>query len=542
MIDKFPALIKKVGLAALVIYAAAGFLIYSNVLTDGIFIFDDFEYIVDNPTLKNMSFFSHMTDPRHIGYLSFGLNFALDGMDPYGFHLFNIIIHILNALLVFSFVRLTLKILRQGDGRLAKWDDLSSFTAGLIFLVHPIETQAVSYITQRFTSMTSLFYLSSVVSYLSARWRLERSDGPAVPYVLYGVSIVSCMLAMKTKEIAFTIPFMIGALEYLLFKGSALAGRRFIYLIPLFATLVIIPMSLFGPEYGLMDYGQGVDEVTRRDKIFDLQERSTFEYLITQFRVIVIYLRLLVLPVHQLAVYDLRASNSVLDLRVLTSLALLLAIAATGFYCWRKAAKAGPKDAPVYMITALGILWFYVTLSIESSIIPIKDLIFEHRAYLPSVGIIALFSVVSINMLGKFLAGERVFAKAAACILVVVIPLSVATYRRNFIWTDEVLFWGDIVEKTGKAIGYNNRGNAYLKNGQLDLALKDLTKTISFFPNATDEMAWENSDFTPMNMAKTYQSRANVFAAMGDTIRAQADFDTARAIMGLGMRRAPAGE
>lgn len=533
MIDKLPALFKKAGLVALVIYAAAGFLIYSNVLTDGIFMFDDFEYVVDNPILQNTSFFTDMTDPRHIGYLSFALNYNLDGWDPYGYHLLNIIIHIANALLVFFFVRLLLKIFRYGDQGQEPWDTLAAFTAGLIFLAHPIETQAVSYITQRFTSLTSLFYLVSVVSYLSARWRLERSKEMYIPYVMYAASIVSCILAMKTKEIAFTIPFIIAILEYLLFRGSALSGRRFIYLIPLFATLVIIPLSLFGPEYGLMDYGKGVDEITRKDKLFDLQERSTFEYLITQFRVIVIYLRLLVFPVGQLAVYDLRASKSLLDVKVIASLVLLLTIAGSAVYCWLKSSKAGPDALPVYRITSIGIIWFFVTLSVESSIIPIKDLIFEHRTYLPSVGFFAAFSVIFMRMLRRFISGKYAVVKTAACILAVVVPLAATTYKRNVVWTDEVLFWGDVVEKTGKAIGYNNRGNAYVKKGQLELALQDLDKTISFFPNVTDEMAWENSDFTPGNMAKTFQSRASVYAAMGDALRAQADTDMARRIMGV---------
>ncbi len=519
-------------LAAFPLFVAIGLLLYSNVLVDGVFIFDDFEYIVENPAIQNMSFFTHMTDPRHIGYLSFGLNYAIDGFDPYGYHLVNIVIHILNAFLVFFFVRLLLGIFRRGDEALTRWDDLAAFSAGLIFLVHPVETQAVSYVTQRFTSLTSFFYLMSVVSYMSARWRIERMKGASVAYILYALAIISCMLAMKTKEIAFTIPFIIAALEYFLFKGSVLSGRRFVYLIPFFATLVIIPMSLFGPEYGLMDYGQGVDEVTRREKIYDLQQRSTFEYFITQFRVIVIYLRLLILPVNQQAVYDLRASNSLFDSEVIASLGLLISLVVCGAYCWRKASRVRAEDAPVYRIVTLGIIWFFVTLSVESSLIPIKDIIFEHRVYLPSAGIFAVFSVVSIHILRRFFAGDKALIKTAICILAVALPLSAATYKRNFLWTDEIAFWGDIVEKTGKAIGYNNRGSAYLKSGQLELALMDLNKTISFFPNATDAMAWENSDFTPVNMAKTYRSRGNVFLAMGDVRRAQADFEMARVIIG----------
>lgn len=529
-------MLKKAWLPIIILYVAVGFLIYSNVLVDGIFVYDDFEYIVDNPLVQTLSFFEDMTDPRHIGYLSFALNYALDGYDPYGYHLFNIIIHITNAMLVFLFVSLVLKILRQGDESQTAWDSLVAFSSGLIFLVHPVETQAVSYVTQRFTSLTALFYLAAVVSYLGARWRIERSEGLFISYLLYAVSVLSCILAMKTKEISFTAPFMLLALEYLLFRGSILSNRRYIFLIPLFATLIIIPLSLLGPEYGLIGTGQGVDEVTRRDKLFDLYQRSNYEYLLMQFRVIIIYIRLLLLPIHQLAVYDLKASHSLFELKVLASLALLLTLAGAALAGWMRSFRTDPVHAPAYRLVSIGILWFFVTLSIESSFIPIKDVIFEHRTYLPSVGFIAAFSMLFVQAVRRFSPVQKSKAVAAVALLAIVIPLSAATYSRNFVWTDEVVFWDDIVQKTGKAIGYNNRGNAYAKKGQLELALKDLDKTISFFPDATDKMAWENSDFTPMNMMKTYQSRGNIYAQMGDTARAQADFEMSRRVMGMGMQ------
>ncbi|MBA4373812.1 MAG: hypothetical protein C0402_13250 [Thermodesulfovibrio sp.] len=514
----------------LLLFAALGFLIYSNVLVDGIFVFDDFEYIVDNPMLKSLSVFSHINDPRHIGYLSFALNYAMGGEDPYGFHFINIVIHILNAVQVFAIVSILLHILRFEEAR-PELRQGAAFFAGLLFLVHPVETQAVAYITQRFTSLTAFFYLFSVMSYLYARRRIEEDRGAFLSYLLYAAGILSCILAMKTKEIAFTIPFIIAILEYMLFRDSALSHRRFTYLIPYMATLVIIPFSLLGPEYGLIGYGSGVDEITRRDKIFDLYQRSTYEYLINQFRVIVIYLRLLVLPVNQLAVYDLTASRSLFDMRVLGSLLLLLVLAGAAVYCWLKSLKADADNVPVYRMVSIGIIWFFVTLSIESSFIPIKDIIFEHRVYLPSVGFFAVFSVLCIRGAAHFFQGRSLYIKAAAVMLAIVIPLSIATYQRNFVWTDEVIFWDDIVQKTGKAIGYNNRGNAYAKKGMFELALKDLDKTITFFPRADDAMAWENTDFTPNNISKTYSARANIYAAMGDTERAKADFEMSRRVM-----------
>lgn len=517
-------------IATLVLYAAAGLLLYSYVITNGVFLFDDFEYIVGNKLIQDTSIFSNITDPRHIGYLSFALNYALDGEDPYGYHLLNVIIHIANAFQVFLLTGLLLKLLHFEDER-TELRQLLAFFSGLLFLVHPVETQAVSYVTQRFTSLSSFFYLGSLLSYLSVRSRIEEGHLAVREYVVYGLGVLSCILAMKTKEIAFTAPFMIAFLEYLLFRGKGELSRRLIFLVPFLAVLVIIPLSLFGPEWGLIDRGSGIDEVTRGDKLYDLYQRSTFEYLINQFGVIVTYLRLLVFPVNQLAVYDLKAAHSLLEFKVFAPLALLLCLAGLGVYSWLKAGKAALADAVVYRLVSIGILWLFVTLSIESSVIPIKDMIFEHRVYLPSVGFFLVFPVLFFRGWSRLVTGRRQLVGMVTSLALLVLVLSGLTYKRNFVWVDEVALWDDVVQKTGKAIGYNNRGNAYLKEGKLELALRDLDKTISFFPNASDKMAWENSDFTPTNMSKTYLSRGNVYMRLGDTERAKADYEMSRRII-----------
>jgi len=239
----------------------------------------------------------------------------------------------------------------------------------------------------------------------------------------------------------------------------------------------------------------------------------------------------MLLPVNQLAVYDYRASKSFFEPSVVLSLLALLALAGSAVYAWRRAVSAAARDEISLKLFSLGILWFFVALSIESSVIPIKDVIFEHRAYLPGVGFFAAMAVVWERVTRRLLPAAEARIRTAVLAAVIVLPLSAAGYARNQIWTNEVLFWDDIVKKTGKAIGYNNRGNAYLKEGRYDLAILDLTTTMGFFPNVKDRMAWENADFTPTNMAKTYMSRGNAYAAMGDMERANADFAMAKQLM-----------
>ncbi len=522
------------------LFSMAGLLLYRNVILHGPFLFDDFEYIVGNPMIKSLSYFTNITDPRYIGYFSFALNYGVGGENPFGFHLVNVIIHVVNALLVFGVVKSVLTLSSSAGDQAPAQFSVTAFFAALIFLVHPVETQAVSYITQRFTSLSALLYLLSVLLYLKARVRLEKEDvKPGRGYAMYISSAVSAVFAMKTKEIAFTIPFMIAILEFLLFEESRYQKRRFYSLIPFAAMLVIIPLSLFGPEWGLSVPGSGVDEITRRDKLYDLSQRSAYEYLVTQFRVIATYIRLLVFPGSQLAVYDYPASHSLFEPRVVLSLFFLFGIAGAAWYSWLKARKAGPDESCYYRLFSLGIVWFFVTISVESSVIPIKDIIFEHRMYLPSAGFFASCAALFILAARRITPSARGRAGFAAVLITIVILLSVATYLRNAVWTDEVRFWDDIVKKTGKAIGYNNRGNAYLKKGEYALAIRDLDRTIGFFSRANNVMAWENSDFTPSNIAKTYMSRSQAYAKLGDLRRAQEDFETANRIMNTYPGRVP---
>lgn len=531
-------------LLIIILYSVIGLLIYSDVILNGIFLFDDFEYIVGNTIIQDPSYFD-LNDTRQIGYMSFALNYAIDGESPFGYHLSNVIIHIINAVLVFFLVEIILGVVSTKEDSSEKMHTVAFFTS-LIFLVHPAQTQAVSYITQRFTSLCTLFYLLSVLLYLIARVRFERHPASFRTYIPYILSILSAILAMKTKEIAFTIPFIIAVFEFLLFKDSVDLKRRFAYMIPYIALLVIIPLSLLGPEWGLVGGGRGIAEVVRKDKLYDLYKRSAFEYLFTQFRVIVTYIWILFLPMNLRVVYDFKASHSILELKVMLSLCLLFVIAGYALYLWRRASKADPQDASDYRIVSFGIIWFFITLSIESSAIPIKDIIFEHRIYLPSAGFFLACSMLFTRFMKKIRAGgsdlvpylsERMKEKTLSFLtgftLIIAVPLSISTYMRNEVWTDELKFWDDVVQKSpNKAIGYNNRGNAYGKLGMYELALNDLNKTVRYFPKNSDErLKWENADFTPTNMAKTYMNRGQIYYALGDMERSTADFRRARQVM-----------
>ncbi|MBI5103368.1 MAG: tetratricopeptide repeat protein [Nitrospirae bacterium] len=516
------------------LFTAIGLLLYCRVIILGPFLFDDADYVLDNPVVSDISAALKLHDARQLGYLSFAVNYALGGEDPAGYHLFNVAVHIINSLMTVLLVLGILKRLNKEE-ELPEWSVQAALLAGLFFLVHPLQTQSVSYITQRFTSLGTLFYLSAVFHYLKARQHIESGRPLWSCTVFLLLAFFSTVAGMRTKEIAFTIPIMLFTLEMLLFADSRLGRKRIFLLFPFVLTLIIIPLSVFGPELDIISPDVGVADVIRTDKIHDLTERSSLHYLYTQARVIVVYLRLLIFPIGQRVIYDFPVSTSFFEPRVMAAFIFLASLAVAAFYAWKKYAASGNASETklVYGLASIGIIWFFLALSVESSLVPIKDVIFEHRTYLPSVGFFAVIAAVIMFSVCNRLKSQAVFR--GLILLFILLPLGAGTYLRNEIWVDELKLWDDVVRKApGKAMGYNNRATAYAKIEDYGKALADFNKVIASFPKTTEALfKWENADYSPWNMSKTYTGRGNVYVALGDLARAEEDYSRAKEVFSM---------
>ncbi|MDD5435477.1 MAG: tetratricopeptide repeat protein [Nitrospira sp.] len=499
----------------LVLIAITGLIIYSNTLHSP-FIFDDRLYILDNTSIQNLSNFISLSDVRYVTSLSFAINYAIGGFDPFGYRVFNISIHILNAVLVYWLLLLTFRTpffaASGSEARAGKNTNLIALFSGLLFVSHPVQTQAVTYITQRFASLATFFYLLSVVMYI--KWRLlskqqtnraadqqgERKNycTSALPFsaalrrmnLLYCSSLLSAIFAMKTKEISFTLPFIIALYEFSFFSRPVhpeiqlSKSKRVLYLLPFLLTLIIIPVSLFGPEWGLYKPALDSGEKLRQLQIQDLTTFSRYDYLLTQFRVIVTYIRLLFFPVNQNLLYDYPVLSSFLNPQVFLSFFFLLFIFGSAVYIFYRSETLAPDSR----LIAFGILWFFITASVESSIIPIKHIIFEHRIYLPAVGIIIAFvSGIFYFLRIKFHKSQILLNINHFLLAAIILALSAAAYQRNGIWKDEITLWKDVIKKSpNKVEPHNNLGNVYGIRGRFDEAIQEYLAAIKIQPDNAD--------------------------------------------------------
>ena len=444
-----------------------GILAYSNSF-DSPFVWDEHDFLVQNPIVKNLAYFWEPSrakdlDPdyyiflktRYIGYLSFAINYQLHRFNVYGYHFFNLAIHLLNALLVYLLVFLTFDTPFLKASILKKHSNLLALFSALLFVSHPLHTEAVTYIFQRHASFVTLFYLAALVFYIQGRLFIGNQAGSHFKSVLYFIfSLLSTLLAMKTKENAFTLPMVILIYEFFFFIGGT--KTRVLRLLPWLLCLVIVPYSV--------------------PSSLVKTEISREAYLFTQFSVILTYIRLLFVPIHQNLDYDYPVYQSFFVPQVAFPFLFHLAVLGLGIYLFYRSRLTIPD----LRLSAFGIFWFFITLSVESSIIPLQMIICEYRAYLPSIGWgVALMTSLWIALEKLDSRFPKLRRKVILSLVFVVIFFSALTFTRNAIWTDEVRMWKDVVSKSPhKARGHLNLGIALGKKGRIEEAMREFETTL----------------------------------------------------------------
>jgi tetratricopeptide (TPR) repeat protein len=468
-------------LVHIILTAALGVLVYSNTFHVP-FYFDDVRNIVDNPLIKDMKYFTRpnavkrlMLAPefllawevRPLGYLTLAVNYRLGGLDPAGYHAFNLVLHILNAVLLYVLVILFFRTPFLSGSRLKEQARHIALFSSLLFVSHPVQTQAVTYVVQRFTSLAAFFYLLSLAFYIKCRLHDRLGAGSAV---LLALSVISSALAMKTKENAFTLPAMAAMCEFMFFRDSL--KKRLVYLVPLFLTMAIMPLAIYGLGRPIVESIQSVSEPT-----LGAAEMSALSYLITQSRVIVTYLRLFFFPINQNLDYDYPVFHSPADGEVLLSLGILSSIVCLGYCLLRRSSVSEPS----LRLVSLGVFWFFLALSVESSIIPIRDVIFEHRLYLPSAGIMLAFVAAGWVLFESDGKAQKIFFLA---LTMSILALSIAAYARNALWRSDVSLWRDVTFKSPrKARGYSNLASAYGSKGSTERAIEYYLMAIDLNPD-----------------------------------------------------------
>ena len=406
-----------------------GIIAYANSF-DCSFHFDDAGNIIDNEAIRNIGDIGAIwgfLNRRFVAYLTFALNYRLHGLDVFGYHVANLAIHLAASIFVWWLALLFFTAPWDKDSVYRKHAHALALGCGLLFVSHPVQTQAVTYIVQRLASLSAMFYILSVCLYIKGR--LARTQLRSMAF--FTACALSALVGIFTKETVFTLPFALLAVEafFLSREKTPLTGilknRRFLLTaIPFVLFLFILP-ALLSFNYRI------IFAAVPSQRSQDPQLTSAV-YLMTQFRVLVTYIRLLIVPSGQNLDYDFPASRSLFEPATFLSLLMLAALAVAAILSFRR-----------YRVVSFGITWFFLTLSVESSVKPLGNVIFEHRMYLPTAG----FVIAAVGLVFH-LVGKRSMRIGAVLILAIVLCNTYLTYRRNIVWKDDLSLWSDTVAKS----------------------------------------------------------------------------------------------
>lgn len=420
----------------------------------GEFQFDDYNVIVENPLVHTWNAWAWdvSTGIRPLLKFTYMLNW-ISGLDLLGFHVVNITIHTINTLL---FYFLSLKFMeRHPDVALNKYKYKIAFITALLFGIHPVQAEAVTYISGRSTSLMAMFYLGCLLTYIHGAGLNKR-------FYLYVMSPVLFIMSVAVKEIAVTIPAAMLLWEVCCsnrLKWRDIARYQVIH----WMILVVAGIALaIHPVYSdLLMYG------------FD--KRSLSVNLLTQINGVTYLLSRLIfinrlsidpdLPV----IYEWNVLV-IIELLLLVSLLVIGVLGIMRMRCFYSRPWIG-----------FGILWFFLHLIPTNSIVPRLDVANERQLYMAVWG---LFFATVIELSLIKLLWQRYFNIGIGLVMVVVLLLAYSTISRNHTYRSEVALWKDTVSKSpANARAYNNLGFAYYLEGRHREARNAYNKSLKLRPD-----------------------------------------------------------
>ena len=431
-----------------VVLIIAGLAAYSNSFSVP-FVLDDTVSILENPSIRQLSPLGAVLAPpeeagvggRPLVNLSFALNYAMGGTTVTGYHVVNLVIHLAAALTLFGLVRRTLAAPTLAARFREETHAPLALVVALLWLLHPLQTEAVTYVSQRAESLMGLFFLFTLYAFVRSSETRSR--------VWFAATVAICTCGMATKEVMVTAPVIVLLFDRTFVSGNfrnAWQQRRWFYL-ALATTWLVLAFNLSGiPQRGV-----GYATVT------------WWQYALTECGALLTYLRLTVWPAP--LVFDYGAefarigSDAIFPATVIV--ALLTAVVIT---LWR---------APVWGFVGA---WFFVLLSPTSSIVPIAGQpMAEHRMYLPLAALLAAVAFAVFARFGRSaLLGLAAFATLGGFL----------TFRRNADYHTASGLWRDTIAKCPtNPRAHAALGAVWLREKKIPEAIAELETALRANPN-----------------------------------------------------------
>jgi tetratricopeptide (TPR) repeat protein len=421
----------------------------------GAFQYDDLYTILLNEHLDGLHIFvrhlDHMVRP--VLYATFYIDRAIYGNNPTGYHLLNLLLHLGSGILLY---RILTHAATEDTRQVPFW-------TSLLFLIHPIQTEAVTYISGRASGLMAFFYLLALALYDEAGMR-EREGSFHRRYLLG--ALLSFVLALGSKETAATFPLALFLWDVLVRRLDSAALRR-VFLsrqLPFWFALVAAgAWAWWHPRYAMLAQ-------------FSFGIRPLWNNLLSELHAGTYAVFLFVCPGKQNFDHDLPEFHSLSQWPLPLHALLVLGVAAAALFSLRRAP-----------LLTFGIAWFVLQL-LPTIVIPRNDLLSERNLYLAAMGLLLAIVVLGsglIQWLAKVIPRPRlVWLGANALVVLFVSILCFWTFQRNMLYRDEVSLWSDTVRKSPqKARAHNNLGHAYAMQDDWDRAIEEFRTAVRLNPD-----------------------------------------------------------
>ncbi|MFH0839261.1 MAG: tetratricopeptide repeat protein [Candidatus Omnitrophota bacterium] len=449
--------LNKFHLLALLLIATAGFLIYANSLRGG-FLWDDRFLVEENLLIRELGrlpeIFMRPLTPhfntfyRPLANVSFMVDYYFWKLNPFGYHLANIALHIFSALLVYGVVYVLSRERKIALG------------CGLIFSVHTVLSEPVNYISSRADLLLALFFLLSFFCYIKYRG----SEAERKTY--YICSLLSFICSLLSKEMAVILPLILLIYELTLASKRETFKRIWFLLLPFLIIVVVyglLRISLLKfPHAGLY---------VPKNTIADIPFIKRFP---TALSAIPIYVRLFILPIGLHKGWLIKPVRSIFEMRVVIGVLFIIALFMFATYMYRRS-----------KIVTFSILWFFVLLLPVLNIFPLNAFLSEGWFYLPSIGCMLCIS----SLVVRFASSKKLSRNILIIFLVMAVTCySLLTVRRNNVWAgDAGEFYKDILRYNPYEDRIHNLlGNVYLGKEKFDEALGEYAKSLALNPDNPD--------------------------------------------------------
>jgi tetratricopeptide (TPR) repeat protein len=454
-------------------------LTYGNTLQHS-FHFDDIPSILEKPWIRGLDkipdfIFSYSQRPLVI--LSFNINYAISKFEEWSYHVFNISFHLLVVVLVYRLSKLIAsRMIRNTPSRINNFSQMP-LLAALIFALHPLNTQAVTYISSRSSVMATIFYLAAILLFFEGYYKKNIKSC----YLYIAFAFICFVSGLLCKLIIITLPAILFAFHYYFIAEQNIKiwiTRQWKYILTT-GVLLVLPILIYIKVSG---------SLLLRASVVDM---TVLDYFRTQIGVLSLeYIRKMIFP------FNLTIEPNFPLVSQWTSFIAISGVLILGILliAWIKFSFV-KEYSRKYSPEVFGLFWIAITLSPTSSFIPLLDTAAEHRTYLPLVGFSIAFASILVRLNYFFLESiknnnpritnkKKISVLITLSIFLILLSFLITTRDRNKVWKDEVSLWTDAKQKAPYHIRpYNNLGEAYDKLGKYELAIVEFATALRLNPD-----------------------------------------------------------